>query len=49
MQIEQGSTATEYEEYIESKTYILNNNNAYEEFMKKQEEIYSIEEQVNFI
>ncbi|MCI8362287.1 MAG: hypothetical protein HFJ41_04015 [Clostridia bacterium] len=36
MQIEQGSTATEYEEYIESKTYILNDNNVYEEFMKKE-------------
>lgn len=45
IQIEQGSTATEYEEYIEPKMYILNDNNVYEEFMKKHEEIYSTEEQ----
>lgn len=37
IQIEQGSTATEYEEYIEPKMYILNDNNVYEEFMKKEE------------
>lgn len=46
VQVEQGSTATPYEEYIEPKTYILNDNNVYEEFMKKHEEIYSTEEQV---
>ncbi len=37
MQIEQGSTATSYEEYIETKMYVLNDNNVYEEFMKKEE------------
>lgn len=36
VQVEQGSTAADYEEYIEPKTYILNDNNVYEEFMKKQ-------------
>ena len=35
IQIEQGSTATEYEEYIETKMYVLNDNNVYEEFIKK--------------
>ncbi len=45
-QLQQGSTATEYEEYVEPKTYILNDNNVYEEFMKKEEEIYSTNEQV---
>lgn len=37
IQLEQGTTATEYEEYIEHKTYILNDNNVYEEFMKKED------------
>lgn len=46
IQIEQNSTATEYEEYIEPKIYVLNDNNVYEEFMKKHEDIYSTEEQV---
>lgn len=46
MQLEQGSVVTSYEEYIEPKTYILNDNNVYEEFMKKEEKnIYSTEEQ----
>lgn len=36
-QLEQGSTATAYEEYIEPKMYVLNNNNVYEEFIKKEE------------
>ena len=35
-QLEQGSTATEYEEYIEPKVYTLNDNSVYEEFMKKE-------------
>lgn len=35
--LEQNSTATSYEEYIEQKIYILNDNNVYEEFMKKEE------------
>lgn len=35
--LEQNSTATAYEEYIEPKMYVLNNNNVYEEFMKKEE------------
>lgn len=34
IQVEQNSEATKYEEYIEPKTYVLNNNNIYEEFMK---------------
>lgn len=34
LQLEQNSEVTEYEEYIEPKTYVLNNNNIYEEFMK---------------
>ncbi len=44
--LEQGSIATDYEEYIEPKTYILNDNNVYEEFVKKEENIYSTDEQV---
>lgn len=35
--LEQSLVATNYEEYIEPKTYILNDNNVYEEFMKKEE------------
>lgn len=45
IQLEQGTTATTYEPYVEDKIYIKNNNDVYEEFIKKQEEIYSIEEQ----
>ncbi len=45
VQVEQNSTATAYEEYIEQKIHILNDNNVYEEFMKKHEEIYSTNEQ----
>lgn len=41
-QLEQGSTATEYEEYIEPKVYILNDNSVYEEFMKKEEISYNL-------
>lgn len=44
--VEQNQTVTSYEPYIEPKTYILNDNNVYEEFMKKEEEIYSTEEQI---
>lgn len=40
-QIEQGSRATDYEEYIEHKMYVLNDNNVYEEFMKKEENVDS--------
>lgn len=36
-QIEQGSTATTYEEYVEPVIYVKNNN-VYEEFIKKQED-----------
>lgn len=32
-QLEQNSTATEYEEYIEPKIYIKNDNNVYEKFI----------------
>lgn len=45
IQLEQGTTATTYEPYVEDKIYIKNNNDVYEEFIKKQEEIYSTEEQ----
>lgn len=37
-QIEQGSTATTYEEYIEPVICVKNNNNVYEEFIKKEED-----------
>lgn len=43
-QLEQSSTATSYEAYVEPKIYVLNDNNVYEEFIKKEENIYSIEE-----
>ena len=33
IQIEQGSTATDYEDYIEPAIYIKNKNNVYEKFM----------------
>jgi len=36
-QIEEGTTVTKYEKYLDKeKTYILNDNNVYEEFMKKE-------------
>lgn len=35
IQIEQGSTATTYEAYIDNKIYIKNNNDVYEEFVQK--------------
>lgn len=44
IQLEQGTTATTYEPYVEDKIYIKNNNDVYEEFIKKQEEVYSTEE-----
>lgn len=37
IQIEQGSTATEYEEYIEPKIYVKNDNDVYEEFISKED------------
>ena len=48
IQIEQGSIATAYEEYIEQKMYVLNDNNMYEEFMKKEEISYNLKnKQIN--
>jgi hypothetical protein len=46
-QIEKGSTATAYEEYIEPKIYALNNNGVYEKFISKEDtlENYSTNEQ----
>lgn len=43
-QLEQGSTATSYEAYVEKEIYIKNNNNAYEEFVRKASEEYSTSE-----
>ena len=45
LQLEQGSKATSYEDYIEPKIYVRNSNGVYEEFTKKSEEVYSTEEQ----
>lgn len=42
IQITSGDTQLAYEAYIEPKIFILNNNNIYEEFMKKDEETYLI-------
>ena len=39
LQFEQGNVATAYEAYIEPKIYVLNNNGAYEEFLKKEEKL----------
>lgn len=36
-QLEQGSVATDYEAYIEPKIYVLNDNDTYEEFAKKEQ------------
>ena len=36
IQLEQGSTATDYEEYIEPKIYVKNDNDVYEEFISKE-------------
>ena len=46
IQIEQGEEATEYEAYVNPAIYIKNNNDIYEEFIKKEDnnDIYSIEE-----
>lgn len=41
IQITSGDTQLAYEAYIEPKIFIKNDNNIYEEFIKKQEEIYS--------
>lgn len=41
IQLEYGNTKTTYEAYIEPKIFIKDDNNIYEEFTKKQEEIYS--------
>lgn len=43
-QIEQNSTATSYEAYVEPQIYIKNSNDVYEEFIKKEQEIYSTSE-----
>lgn len=45
IQLEQGSKATPYEAYIEPKIFVRNSNGVYEEFIKKNSEIYSTEEQ----
>lgn len=43
LQLEQGSIATSYEEYIEPKIYIRNDNNVYEEFTNKEKKnVYRI-------
>lgn len=44
--LEQNAIATTYEPYVEPKMYVLNDNNVYEEFIKKENEIYSTNEQV---
>lgn len=43
--VEPGSKATSYEAYVEPQIFVRNSNGVYEEFTKKQEEIYSTEEQ----
>ena len=45
LQIEQGSKAKPYKDYIEPKLFVRNSNGVYEEFAKKSEEVYSTEEQ----
>lgn len=40
IQLEQGTTATTYESYVEDKIYIKNNNDVYEEFIKKEDVDY---------
>lgn len=42
IQVEQGSTATEYEAYIEPKMYVKNDNDVYEEFYKSVIKIGSV-------
>lgn len=46
-QVDQGSTATEYEAYIEPKMFVKNDNDVYEEFISKEDtlERYSTGEQ----
>lgn len=44
IQIEQGSTATEYEAYIEATIYVKNNNGVYEKFINNEAEKYSANE-----
>lgn len=39
LQLEQGSTATKYEEYIEPKIYVLNDYGVYEEFITKEDDL----------
>lgn len=45
-QLEQGTIATEYEEYIEPKIYVKNDNDVYEEFISQNDnlEVYSTKE-----
>ena len=45
VQLEQGSKAKPYKDYIEQKLFVRNSNGVYEEFTKKSEEVYSTEEQ----
>ena len=42
--MEAGTIATPYEAYVENKMFVKNSNDVYEEFIKKQEEIYSTNE-----
>ena len=44
LQLEAGTIATPYEAYVENKMFVKNSNDVYEEFIKKQEEIYSTNE-----
>lgn len=47
LQLEQNSSVTTYEAYIEPKYYVLNNNNVYEELNRnKEKEIYSTGETI---
>lgn len=41
IQIERGTEATAYEEYIDNAIYVKNDNDVYEKFMKKDEELYT--------
>lgn len=45
MQLENGELRTTYEAVVEDKTFILNDNDIYEEYVPKSEEIYSTTEQ----
>ena len=45
LQIEQGSSATTYNAYVEPNIYIKNSNELYDNFNIKNEEVYSTEEQ----